>query len=239
MTETEYQERLDAIHAASAVRRATAWAAIPFRVLGQPFCPMTPATYSLLLGTENGFACGTDVTLADVKNFLRFHHPLFTPDAPGLSLWRRFRITLSITRLLYRPIRGVKKATMAERVCANFLRATKEIRDHLEEAWADGLPGDGSDAGPTLAASTAASMLDAFAREYKYWPLPQPFRHTPMAQLLQLARCVDRYHGGREAVYFDRAAARLTAEFLRDANHDAMAAAASAPASAPASDGRN
>lgn len=227
MTDQEYEEKMDAIHAASAVRRAAAWAPVPFRVLGQPFRPLTPATFTLMVGTENGFVCGTEPTLADVKNFLRFHHPKFDPDNPAPGRFRRVGVVFDVARMLYRPIRGDKAANLAQRLCANFLTAAQQIREHIDEAWADSLPGnsEAQDSGPVVAASTMASLLDAFAREYRYWPFPQPFRHTPIAQLLQMARCIDRHHGGTAAGYFDRAAWRLTAEYLRAANAPDMVAA--------------
>lgn len=215
MTDHEYSTALARVQQQSAERRSVAWAPVPQRVLGLRLRPITPATFDLMHGTGNAFICGKAPVLADVENFILFHAPEFDPDCPAPRWFSRFRIAWRTAAALCPLFTMRRQSVWAQQ----FLRAVREIRAIVADTWADALPGnDGEDASPTLAASLHAQLADTFAREYHTWPLATPFRHTPLAQLFQLARCIDRYHLGREALYFDRAEAALTRNYLAAAN---------------------
>jgi hypothetical protein len=218
----DYSTAIETARRASSRRRSSAWARVPEDVLGLPLSPITPATFDLLHGTGNAFVCGGVPALADVRNFILFHSRGFDPDSPTARFFPRFRIRLCIERALCPTFTPPKRR--AAIIAENLRRAVQEIRDIVTATWADALPGnDDADSGPTLAASLHAQLADMFAREYHHWPHPLPLRHTPISQLFQLARCVDRHHLGSSAVYYDRDEAALLRDFLRDANAARMA----------------
>ena len=96
---------------------------------------------------------------------------------------------------------------------ANFYRACLDIHEIIDSTFLD-RPGMSDEESKPLAASYEAQILDMFAREYAQWPLPQPMRHTPIKQLYQLARCIDRNYGGNKALYHDAAESALDRAFL-------------------------
>jgi len=213
----DYASALETARRTSARRRSTAWACVPEEVLGLPLSPITPATFDLLHGTGNAFVCGLPPVVADVRNFILYHSPGFDPDAPTPRFWPRFRLALRISAALCPPCTPPHRRAPVQ--ASRFLRAVEQIRAIVTETWADSLPGnDADDTGPTLAAGLHAQLADLFGREYHHWPGVRPFRHTPLAQLFQLARCIDRHHLGRDAVYFDRAEAAILTDYLRTAN---------------------
>jgi hypothetical protein len=221
--DNEFARLLEKTRRASARRRSEAWAAVPEIVLGLPIRPITPATDALLHATGNAFVCGLPPVESDVKNFLLFHSFEFNTDDPAPRFWLRFRLNLrheaALCPLTTKPRR--RASVRAER----FLQAVREIRAIVEATWADSLPAnEEADAGPSVAAARHAQLADMFAREYHHWPMPRPFRHTPLAQLFQMARCIERGNMGKEAGYYDPAEAALVRDFLADANAPRLAA---------------
>jgi hypothetical protein len=229
MTNAEYNAEITRIRAAAAERRACAWAAVPERVLGLALRPITPATFALLVGTQNAFVMGRRAVEADVKNFLLFHSPAFDPDAPQprfLLRWlhdrRLARVLCPLTTgwRLKRKERRTLRAMVRE---MNLLHATREIAEIVRDTFADGLSG-GNDNQP-VAASLVAQLYDLFGCECQTWLLPTPLRHTPIKQLYQLARCHDRRELGNRSGYYDRAEEELNGRYLEFLNRDAIAAA--------------
>jgi len=221
----EISEALDKVARQSAQRRSAAWAAVPEGVLGLPLSPITPATFDLLHGTRNAFVCGLPPVMADVRNFILYHSPGFDPDAPTPRFLSRLRVNLRIERALCPLLTARRKrdAIIAER----FMQAVREIREIITDTWADAPPpnDEGENQGPSVAAALHAQFADMFAREYHHWPHPLPLRHTPIKQLMQLARCSDRHHLGSKATYYDAAEARIIRDFLKNENADAIASA--------------
>jgi hypothetical protein len=223
MTESDLLSRIAAVRRTAGERRAAAWAAVPETVLGLDCRPITPATFDLLQGTRNAFVCGLPPVLADVRNFLLYHSPDFDPDAPTPRFWPRFRHDLRVSRALcpaFTPPRR-REAVRATR----FFQAVQEIRAIVAATWADALPANDDGADPLasgIAASLHAQLADMFARDYATWPMATPLRHTPLAQLFQLARCSERHHLGRSATYFDAAENAAMRDFLIAANASAL-----------------
>jgi hypothetical protein len=211
----EYQAQLALIRVGANKRRAEAWAMVPESVLGIQLTPITPAIHSLLVGTGNAYFCGRIPTEGDLRNFIWFCSPQFNPDRPIVSLrWK----WLQMHRLKMALRRGTKWG-MRHEVVNNFYRACLGIHGIIHTTFRDGLPHVESDE-PTqpLAASLEAQLVDMFAREYKQWPMPLPVRHTPIKQLYQLARCIDRRHLGKGAKYYDSDENTCTKRFLETIN---------------------
>lgn len=197
-------------------RRSGAWAMVPETVLGIELRPITPAIHSLLVGTGNAYFSGRVPTESDLRNLIWFCSPQFNADNPILSLrWR----WLQMWRL-HRALR--KGSTWKNRhqiVIQNFYRACLDIHEIIHGTFKDGMPNVETEE-PTepLAASLEAQLLDMFSREYKQWPLPSPVRHTPIKQLYQLARCIDRRALGKAAKYHDSDENTCTKLFLEHIN---------------------
>lgn len=186
---------------------------VPETVLGIPLNPITPAIYSILLGTHNAYVYGRIPREADLRNFIWFCSQYFNPDKPISSLrWRPW----VMCRLIWALHRTHIDVTHKFKTTANFLKASLEINEIIESTFMD-CAGVINPSSP-LAASMEARMVDLFAREYRMWPLPKSIRHTPIKQLMQLARCVDRYHLGDGDVYYDRNENATTREFLEVVN---------------------
>lgn len=206
----EYRLAVERVRRQSARRRTEAWACVPETVLGIELSPITPARYSALVGTENAFLSGCFPLESDLRNFIWFCSPQFNPDSPIASLrWKPLQM-YRLKCALGRHARGDSKP---ESVLKNFITACAEINRMVETAFADRLPGNDDNPKP-LAAALEAQLVDMFAREYQHWPLPQPMRHTPIKQLYQLARCIDRNSLGNRACYFDPAEWALDRAFL-------------------------
>ncbi len=208
MTDRDYALALIAVRRAAHQRRAAACALVPDRVLGRPLHPITPATWSLLVGTNSAFVSTGPATEADVRNYWLFHQPEFDADRPKAGPWVRFLAFWRLARAL-----GPAKSAEAGRAL-RLAQAIAEIRAIVDETFADTpMPGDRDPgAPPPLASALEPQFLDLFATRYAQWPLPRPIRHTPLRILTQLARCVDR------ATYFDRAEAALDEAYLRELN---------------------
>lgn len=212
----EYQGQINAIRAQAHKRRAEAWAMVPESVLGIELNPITPAIYSLLTGTGNAYFTGRIPTGDDLWQFVWFCSPQFNPDSPVASLrWR----WLQQWRLRTALLRGATWKTRNEAMTSNFYRACLHIHEIIQNTFRDGAAiVEGEEPSLPLAASLEAEVIDMFAREYQQWPLPRPVRHTPIKQLYQLARCIDRKRLGREAKYHDSDENRCTKRFLENLN---------------------
>ena len=186
---------------------------VPDSILGLPIVPLTPARYSILRGIGNAYVTGRVPTEADLRNFVWFCSPQFNPDAPIASLrWKPF-----VMWRLYRAMRCYLWFKHKEAVItANFFRACRQIHDMVEATFAD-VPSPGEPGNP-IAASYEAQMVNLFSREYQMWALPQPIRHTPIKQLNQLARCIDRHLCGKDDTYFERNEYRATIAFMESIN---------------------
>lgn len=214
MTPSSYAARLAHVRRQAHIRRASACALVPERVLLMPLRPLTPATWSLLVGTDSAFVSGAPAIAADVRNFVLFHSPRFDPDFPRASAWVRFRAHWALERALVPGRARLRSDARAGVRALRLQQAIAEIRAIVDDTFAD-VPMPEERAAcepPRLAASLEAQFLDLFAARYPAWPLPQPIRHTPIRILTQLARCIDR------APYFDRGEARLDAAYLAELN---------------------
>ena len=211
----EYQAQIAAIRMQAHKRRSEAWAMVPETVLGIELNPITPAIHSLLVGTGNAYFTGRIPKENDLRNFVWFCSPQFNPDTPLLSsrwkAWQMGKLNIAMRR--------GKEKTKAERIIANFYRASLQIIEIRQETFRNGAPPtESEEPAVPLAASLEAQMLDMFAREYQQWPLPKPVRHTPIKQLYQLARCIDRRLLGARAGYHDSDENDCTRNFLTGLN---------------------
>lgn len=204
----EYQAQLAQIRSAAHKRRAEAWAMVPETVLGLELNPITPAIYSLLVGTGNAYLTGRVPKEADLRNFVWFCSPQFNPDKPTKTRWR----ALQMWRLDRAMSAHSTRTTRAERITENFYRACLQIHKIIDETFCD-TPFPAEENTP-VAASLESSFIDTFAREYMTWPLTRPVRHTPIKQLNQLSRCIDRRYAGKDDKYYDRDENIATAQFL-------------------------
>lgn len=212
----EYQAQIALIRAGAHKRRAEAWAMVPETVLGIELSPITPAIHSLLVGTGNAYFMGRIPTEGDLRNFIWFCSPQFNPDSPIASLrWK----WLQMWRIRKALRKGSTWKNRHQVVIHNFYKACLDIHEIIAATFKDGLPHVETEE-PTepLAASLEAQLVDMFSREYKQWPLPAPVRHTPIKQLYQLARCIDRRALGKEAKYYDADENRCTKQFLETIN---------------------
>lgn len=210
----QYQAAVDQVRRHSARRRTVAWASVPETVLGINLRPLTPAIYTALSGTGNAFLSDANPREHDLRNFVWFCSPSFNPDNPGRSAkWRRWQM-LRLRMALGKRRRGQSRSVA---VMHNFASACAEVYAILDAAFADSKPRVDGPSRP-IAASFEAQLVDSFAREYLMWPLPQPIRHTPIKQLMQMARCIDRRTLGADDKYFDRAENDTDRRFLEAIN---------------------
>jgi len=212
----EYQAQITRIRIGANKRRAEAWAMVPETVLGIQLTPITPAIYSLLIGTGNAYFTGRVPKEGDLRNFVWFCSPQFNPDSPLVSLrwkpWQMAKLNIALKR-------GATWKTRNEAIVSNFYRACLQIHEIINGTFKDGVPSvETEEEVQPLAAALEAQVLDMFAREYKQWPLPKPVRHTPIKQLYQLARCIDRRALGKEAKYYDADENACTKSFLETIN---------------------
>ncbi len=209
----EYEAQIAEIREGAAKRRAEAWAMVPDTILGVEVNAITPAIYTLLVATDNAYVYGRVPVEADLRNFVWFCSPYFNPDSPTLSLrwkpWQMYKLNRALGCFLPKKYR-------AKIVNENFYRACLQIHTLIANTFKDGLPGN--EESLPLAAAFEAQMLDTFAREYRQWPLPKPVRHTPIKQLYQLARCIDRAMMGKNAPYYDRDEILCEQRFLESMN---------------------
>lgn len=209
----EYEAQIAEIRDAAAKRRAAAWAQVPETVLGLELNPITPAIYSLLVATENAYVFGRVPQESDLRNFVWFCSPYFKPDSPILSLrwkpWQMYKLNRTLGAF-------TKKRVRNKIVMERFYKACRQIHEIIHNTFKDGA--GGGESGLPLAASLEAQMIDIFARQYLSWPLPKPVRHTPIKQLNQLARCIDRSLFGDKAGYYDRDEIACEERFLTAMN---------------------
>ena len=189
---------------------------VPETVLGIQLNPITPAIYSLLVGTGNAYVVGGIPKESDLRNFVWFCSPQFNADAPILSIrWKwlqMFRLKIALCRASTWKQRN-------EAIVANYYKACFQIHEIIRDTFKDGVaPVETEEPAEPLAASIEAQVIDMFAREYKQWPMPKPVRHTPIKQLYQLARCIDRRNLGKEAKYYDADENACTHRFLEIIN---------------------
>lgn len=188
---------------------------VPETVLGIRLNPITPAIYSLLVGTNNAYLTGGVPRESDLRNFVWFCSPQFNPDNPLGSLRWKWLQMWRLKRALWR---GANRHNKAERVLANFYRGCLDVHEIIRATFKDGVaPRDDGELTP-IAAGLEAQIVDMFAREYQMWPLPRPVRHTPIKQLYQLARCIDRHNLGADAKYYDQDENDVMKRVLLDAN---------------------
>lgn len=189
---------------------------VPETVLGIQLNPITPAIYSLLVGTGNAYFTGRIPKEADLRNFIWFCSPQFNADSPLLSArWK----WLQMWRLKMALSMGAKWKTRSETIVGNFYKSCLQIHEIIHSTFKDGVGSvDTVEEPQPLAASIEAQIIDMFAREYKQWPMPKPVRHTPIKQLYQLARCIDRRNLGKDAKYYDSDENACTKRFLETIN---------------------
>lgn len=209
----EYEAQIQTIRQQAHKRRSEAWAMVPETVLGIELNPITPAIHTLLVGTGNAYVTGNVPGEADLRNFVWFCSQKFNPDHPNLSLrwkwWVMLKLRLAINR-------GATRKNRPQVILRNFYTACEQVHEILANTFSDGCsPGN---QGKPLAAALEAQVIDMFAREYKQWPMPNPVRHTPIKQLYQLARCIDRRNLGKEDNYFDPREDECTRSFLAALN---------------------
>jgi len=176
---------------AVARRRATAFLALPDRVLCIDCQPLSPASYSLLHAVGSPFLFGGTAGEREIKQYLWFHSPLWCDDShPGMRA-RYHRALRSFNRLLIGR-RGWRLRRPCVDECAGVLAlAANDIFSHVADAFADAPAGSGRPGQPL--AALEAQLIHEFARAYRWEP--ERTRHTPLRQLFQLHRCIRAERG--------------------------------------------
>lgn len=212
----EYQAQIAAIRTGANQRRAEAWAMVPEEVLGIQLNPITPAIFSLLVGTGNAYLTGRIPKEGDLRNFIWFCSPQFNPDAASHSSFRKAWL---MAKLNLRLRQGSNRKNQPSVVMGNFYKACLQIHQIVSDTLKDGVPNvETEEPVAPLAASLEAQLVDIFSCAYQQWMMPKPVRHTPIKQLYQLARCIDRRGLGKDAKYHDSDENRCTKLFLEEAN---------------------
>lgn len=181
-----------AVHrAAVARRRATAFIAIPDRVLGIDCQPISPASYSLLHAVGSPFLFGGTPGEREVKQYLWFHSPLWCDDSHPEMKGRYHRALLAFNRFLIGR-RGWRLRRPCLDECAAVLAlAGADIEAHMASAFADAPAASGKPGSPL--ASLEAQLVHEFARAYSW--APERTRLMPLRQLFQLHRCIRAERG--------------------------------------------
>lgn len=178
--------------ASASRRRAEAFCDAPEYVLGQPVCPLTPATFSKLLAMASPFVSGGVPSGEDVAVYLWLHSPEYSHC--GVVGWqaRKRHALRSFSRELHQPWRrwvGLKPSR--ERIGAVIAIATAEIRRLVDEAFADA-PCPAGEPGTPLA-TMEGQLIHEFARAYGW--KPEETRRMSLRQLFQLHRCIRASRG--------------------------------------------
>jgi hypothetical protein len=205
---------------AAARRRAEAFCDVPRDVLGVSVRPVTPATFSALLAMRSPFVGRGTADAGDVAAFLWLHHPDHCHT--GIAGWqdRKRRALAPLSFELRQPWRKwVGMRPDAQRQIAAVAIASAEITRMVEDAFADAPAAAGRPQKPlaTLEAFFTHEMAVAYG-----WA-PERTRHTPLAQLMQLHRCI-RSARGQEIT--DDGEDAIIAEHLRSRNEQLAAARA-------------
>lgn len=164
--------------------RRRAFMPCALRLCGIDVHPFTPRHFLILDEAANPLIGGAGTVMAEhVAQFLWIVSTAFVFPTRQLSL---------------REVKQRRGAFAARLRRVPYLRARRQIKAYLDEAWFDAPPGDGSHEAPI--ASTAAFLIDRFAASY-HWPAEtldvqgQPVHgggtlDWPFAQLFQLNRLI-------------------------------------------------
>lgn len=238
MNPPDHRLRLPALveyRMAAARRRAEAFCDAPLTVLGTPIHAPTPATFSAMFAMQSPFVFNARADAGDVAAFLWLHSPDYCHT--GIAGWRqrkaralrRYRFELSQP---WRKWFGLKPDRA--RAVAVVALCITEIERLIADAFADAPAAAGKPAKPV--ATLEAFFIHEFATAYGW--TPERTRHTPLAQLMQLHRCI-RSARGQEIT--DDGEDKIMAAHLaaRQAKLDAEKAAKAAPVTVPTMEGAN
>ena len=154
---------------------------LPTRILGVAIGPITPATWSILNAIESPFLSGETCTERHVLDFLWVHSPRYVNTARP---WRTRKFWTLLPAVLSFACPWRKADEERRRVVLAL--AVVQIRELLMECFADA-PGRKARQ-PQPVASVEAFLIHEFASTYQ-WDA-EITRHFPLAQLLQLHRCI-------------------------------------------------
>lgn len=178
--------------AQAAQRRAAAFCDAPNAILGMAIRPFTPATYSALYAMRSPFLLQRSPQIEDVAAFIWLHSPDYCHT--GIAGWhqKKTRALAPLRRQLRQPWRrwlGMRPDR--DHALAVVAIASAEIIRIVDEAFADAPAAAGRPAKPlaTLEAFFVHEMAVAYG-----WT-PDRTRHTPIAQLMQLHRCIRSARG--------------------------------------------
>lgn len=177
--------------------------------------PLTPRTFSMLCAGRSPFAVGGKIGERDVRNFLWYHSPWYCDS----RLWGHRLIKWWVLRKLRRNLspwwcRWLGLTPPVYRYVATLALITAEIDAIVEEAFADAPP---KSARPSRAiACSEAYFIHEFTTGYGW--TPERTSNTPIAQLMQLHRCLMAYRGEEVS---DAGEDRIMAEHLLRKNIEA------------------
>lgn len=201
----EYRER-------AARRRAEAFCVAPHEILGSPVHAVTPATFSAMLAMRSPFVGTGNADAGDVAAFLWLHHADYCHT--GVAGWqgRKRRALARFSFELRQPWRKwVGLRPDIERQIAAVAIASADIQRMIADAFADAPAAAGRPAKPL--ATLEAFFIHEMAVAYGW--APERTRHTPLAQLMQLHRCI-RSARGQEVT--DDGEDAILADHLRQRN---------------------
>lgn len=188
----DLQQQIAEYRAANAARRARAFIDCPDYVLGLPVRQMTLPTWTMLHATGCRFVAGGVPLEGDVRNYLWFHSRLFTQGRFAKPL--KWLALLPFSSALHR-----KKDE--DYYCTVIAMAIVDIKNLIAETFADAPKGRQRD-GSAAPACLEAQLVHLFTKEYGW--STEKIKRTPLAQLLQLARCfgIDEDDEGERNIRF-------------------------------------
>lgn len=226
MSAPDHRLRLPALleyRARAAQRRAEAFCEAPRTICGVNVRPVTPATYSALYAMRSPFVHRRAADAGDVAAFLWLHSPAFRHT--GVDGWRaaKRRALRPFFRALWPwSLRFTFRRADRARAVAVVALACAEIDQLLADAFADAPAEAGRPQRPV------ATLEGFFTHEMAvaYGWTPERTRHTPLAQLMQLHRCIRIARGGEVT---DDGEDRIVAAHLRERQAQLDTAKGAAP----------
>lgn len=173
----DLQEQIAEYRTANAARRARAFIDCPDYVLGLPVRQMTLPTWTRLHACGSRFVNGGVPLEGDIRNYLWFHSRLFTTGIFAKPL--KWLALLPFSAIVHRR-------RDEDYYCTVIAMGIVDIKNIIAETFEDAPRGKNRD-GSAPPACLEAQLIHLFVKEYGW--TTEKIRTTPLAQLLQLARC--------------------------------------------------
>jgi len=193
-------------------RRAAAFADAPTWILGCLVKPITPHTWSMLTAMRSPLLTGGRVEAWHVLDFIWIHSPLFRDTSrPFWRLAKWWALRRARFELLQPWRKLIGRRLDLHRHLATLAIAISEIKEELENAWADGPPKS------KRALKPIASLEAFFIHEFlfHYGQPAEVTRHQPLRHLVQLHKVLRVARGDANE---DEGENRILEKYLREKN---------------------